>query len=208
MAQPQQWAAREAVAIGQRVAGRRKAVGMSAQQLADRCAELGLPAITRQVVTSLETGRRETVTTAELAVLAAALETAPVLLLYPVGLADAVEYLPGRMAEPFDAARWWGDEAYLSDDGGITGGGRPSAITLLGDHEIVLAELQKLAGQHRTVSEPEYSRLRKQAGRGLSEEDRTLVLAVVGLRQMRATLRAQGLEPPALPPDLKWLDAE
>jgi hypothetical protein len=36
--------------------------------------------------------------------LAAALEISPVLLIYPLGLAEATEYLPGRQAGPFDAA--------------------------------------------------------------------------------------------------------
>jgi transcriptional regulator with XRE-family HTH domain len=202
------WSVREAAAIGRRVARRRTALGLSAQDVADRCARLGMNSLTRQVLSRLEHGRREAVSTAELAVVAAALEMAPVLLLYPVGLADTVEYLPGRMAEPFDAARWWGDEAFLTEDGEIQARSRPSAIMLFSDHEIVLAELQKIAGQGRTVSEAEYWRLRRQPGKpgALSEEDRTLVLAVVGLREMRETIRAHGLEPPGLPPSLKWVD--
>jgi transcriptional regulator with XRE-family HTH domain len=202
------WAAREAAALGLRVAARRQVLELSAQDVAERCARLGMPELTRVVISRLETGRRENVTIAELAILAAALKTAPVLLLYPVGLANTVEYLPGRVAEPFEAARWWGDEAFLRDDGGIAGGGRPSVMTLLGDHEIVLAELQKMVEQGRTVSEPEYRRLRSQPGKpgGLSLEGRMLVMAVVGLRETRETIRAQGLEPPELPPGLKWLD--
>ena len=90
------WAAREAAGIGQRVARRRATARLSAQQVADRCADLGMPGLTRQVLARLEHGRRESVSTAELAVIAAALETAPVLLLYPVGLAETVEFLPGK----------------------------------------------------------------------------------------------------------------
>jgi transcriptional regulator with XRE-family HTH domain len=203
------WSMREAAAIGRRVARRRTALGLSAQEVADRCARLGMSSLTRQVLSRLEHGRREAVSTAELAVLAAALKMPPVLLLYPVGLAAEVEYLPGRMAEPFQAARWWGDEAVLSEDGSIAAAGRPSVTMLFGDHEHVLAELsQALAKRGSPLSEADYWRMRRQPTQpgGLSYEDRLVVLAIVGLREMRESIRAQGLEPPGLPPGLKWLD--
>jgi transcriptional regulator with XRE-family HTH domain len=203
------WSVREAAAIGRRVARRRDTLKLSAQDVADRCARLGMSSLTRQVLSRMEHGRREAVSTAEVAVLAAALETAPVLLLYPVGLADAVEYLPGRRAEPFDAARWWGDEADLSGDGRIEVRSRPSVLTLFGDHEHILAELgQAIADRGGTVSEADYWRLRRQPSRpgGLSYEDRLAVMSIVALREMRDKIRALGLEPPGLPPGFKWLD--
>src|SRR5260370_15156458 len=80
------WAAREAAGIGQRVARRRAAMRPSAQQVAGRCADVGMPGLTRHVLARLETRRRESVSPAELAVIPAALETPTALLLYPVGL--------------------------------------------------------------------------------------------------------------------------
>ena len=56
---------------------------MSAQALADRCAELGMPSLKRQAITNLENGRRGMVTVEELLVLAQALDTSPVTLLMP-----------------------------------------------------------------------------------------------------------------------------
>ena len=79
-----------------------------------------MPEITRPVLVKLEHGRREAVSAAELAVLAAALDIAPVLLLYPVGSAGFAEYLPGRTAAPWDAAVWSADEAFLGPDGAIS----------------------------------------------------------------------------------------
>ena len=114
---------------------------MSAQQLAERCAGLGLPEITRPVLVKLEHGRREAVSTTELAVLAAALETAPILLLYPVGSTGSVEYLPGKTAPPWDAARWWADEASLAPDLAIGPAYRRSAGSLFRDHQQLLSEL-------------------------------------------------------------------
>lgn len=78
---------------------------MSAQELSDRCSDLGY-AIPRSVLTNLENGRRETVTVAELLVLAAALGVPPLLLVFPVGAEDDVEALPDVSADAWDAFRW------------------------------------------------------------------------------------------------------
>lgn len=69
------------------------------QQLADRTAELGMP-IPRSVLANLESGRRETVSAAEVVILAAALDIAPIELISPVGFDQQVEMLPGRMMDP------------------------------------------------------------------------------------------------------------
>lgn len=79
---------------------------MSAQQLADRTAELGYP-LTRSTIASLESGRRGTVTLADLLVLAMALDVPPVALVFPVGRVASVEPLPGVTDDPLAAAEWW-----------------------------------------------------------------------------------------------------
>lgn len=85
---------------------------MSTQKLADRTAELGM-AIPRSVLANLESGRRETVTVAEVLVLAAALNIAPIELMCPVGFDKQTEMLPGRMMDPPDAMRWFTGELKL-----------------------------------------------------------------------------------------------
>jgi transcriptional regulator with XRE-family HTH domain len=82
---------------------------MSAQQLADRCADIGLP-IARSVLANLESGRRETFSVAELLVLAKALEVAPILLLFPLGRQEAMEVVPGEKVPVPDAAMWFTGE--------------------------------------------------------------------------------------------------
>jgi transcriptional regulator with XRE-family HTH domain len=196
----QGWAAREAAEIGRRIAQRRTALHMSAQQLAARCAELGMPEITRPVLVKLEHGRREAVSTAELAVLAAALDTAPILLLYPVGQADSAEYLPGKTAPPWDAARWWADEASLDPDLAIGPAYRRSAGSLFRDHQQLLSELPA------DVTRADY--LAAGAGQhsgAKPAEQRMLALTIRALRDIRLGIRELGLEPPELPPELKWL---
>ncbi|MEU1421505.1 helix-turn-helix transcriptional regulator [Kitasatospora sp. NPDC005751] len=92
--------------ISDEVKRMRKVRGLSAQQLADRCAELGMP-IPRSVIANLESKRRPTVSVAELIILSRALEVPPVSLLFPVGIRRSVEILPKISAAPLDAASYF-----------------------------------------------------------------------------------------------------
>lgn len=107
MDQRRPWATRVTKDLGARVAFYRERRKLSAQDLADRCAGLGMPSLSRVVITKLENGRREAVSTAELQVIARALDVPALLLLFPVGLTDAVEVLPGVTADPWHAAQWF-----------------------------------------------------------------------------------------------------
>jgi transcriptional regulator with XRE-family HTH domain len=83
---------------------RTEVVGMSAQQLADRTAELGMP-VSRPVIADLENGRRRYVTTTELIALAQALRaTSPLDLLYPEDLAE-IEAVAGQVVPRVAAVR-------------------------------------------------------------------------------------------------------
>jgi transcriptional regulator with XRE-family HTH domain len=104
------WSTRLALSVAQEVRRHRQAQGLSAQQLADRCAEVGMP-IKRSVLANMESGRRTTVTIAEILILAAALNIPPALLVFPVGQTERVEKLPGVEVEPLDAADWLGGVA-------------------------------------------------------------------------------------------------
>jgi len=68
---------------------------------------------------------------------------APVLLLYPVGLAAEVEYLPGGWPGPSRPRAGGVTVAALAADGSIVVSDRQSVITLFGDHRHVLAELSQ-----------------------------------------------------------------
>jgi transcriptional regulator with XRE-family HTH domain len=69
--------------IGERVRRRRDELGWSQNDLADRCAERGMPSLNRPVLANLEGGRRRYVTVDELLVLGFVLRVTPVTLLPP-----------------------------------------------------------------------------------------------------------------------------
>lgn len=101
------WEAAQAARIGQEV--QRLRDPRSAAWLASRVGELGLK-MTRQTIADLENGRRRYVTTAELIILAAALNTSPVALVYPNpsdDVAELIEVLPGVEVTGLQAAQWF-----------------------------------------------------------------------------------------------------
>jgi len=102
----------------------RLARGMSTQQLADACSDLGLP-IKRTVLSNLESGYRETITVPELLVLARALGVPPIRLLFPLGAKPKLEVLPGRTVDTEAAMLWftgWHD-LFREDSGELVGQG-------------------------------------------------------------------------------------
>lgn len=111
------WEIGHAAGIGKAVKkqrGRRPAVWLES-----RTQELGLK-MTRQSIADLESGRRRYVTTAELLVLAAALNTTPVALMYPNASDEpdnVVEVLPALKTTGFQAAQWFSGHRYgLTED--------------------------------------------------------------------------------------------
>lgn len=111
-----EWQARLTQTVAREIRRHRDRRKLSAQQLADRTSELGMP-IPRNVLANLESGRRDTITVAEVLVLAAALDVAPMELICPVGFDDQVELLPGQMMDPLQASRWIDGELALDMTG-------------------------------------------------------------------------------------------
>lgn len=172
MDQEQDWPKEIAAGIGKRVALYRERRKLSAQQTAGRCAELGMPSISRVVITKLENGRREAVSVAELLVLAAALDVPPIELLIPLEDAGKVEILPGARNGTWDAFKWFT---------GATGpGSRPG---LWESHEKFTLQLIMAYFTWRN-------------------DDGAQVEAVAGqLRSIRALMREKGVTPPELKGD-------
>jgi transcriptional regulator with XRE-family HTH domain len=191
------WAAREAAGIGERIAHFRRSSGLTAQELADRCAALGLPSISRVVIAKLETGKREAVSTAELLVLAAALRTAPVVLLFPLLLEDTTEVLPGVRVHPSQAIRWFSGLSPNPDAPDRPGAGfdrttDPMSPALLWrDHEVVAENVRHIHGQ---IDAPDARPdLRQEHAQWLAE-------SISELRRIRAIMRAACLRLPPVDP--------
>lgn len=150
---------------------------MSAQQLADRTAELGMP-MPRPVLANLESGRRDSVTAAELLVLAAALGVAPMELLCPVGYDEEIELLPGRMLDPLKASRWVDGELALDLSTPETAfrapeAGEESSTRLAESHAAQLGQID--------IQEAEAARLAIEANVATVTADTTEALAAVAL---------------------------
>lgn len=98
------WHRTTAKRVGEAVYKRRKDAGMTAQRLAERCNELGVP-IHRTTITKIENGRSR-FDLGELLILAAALEVPPLVLLYPGLPGERVEIVPREVGTSWDAYRW------------------------------------------------------------------------------------------------------
>jgi transcriptional regulator with XRE-family HTH domain len=109
------WPERLNAVTGGRVRYYRRRNDLTAGQLSDRCADLGLP-MSRSKLANLENGRarQEGVGVAEVLVLAAALGVPPALLVFPLGSHDDVEVLPGCATDAWTAYRWLTGEARRS----------------------------------------------------------------------------------------------
>jgi hypothetical protein len=107
------WAEEQALRVAKEV--HRLRGTRSAQWLANRTAELGYE-VTRSVIADLENGRRKYVTTAELMVLARALNTTPIALLYPGPYGSNVAMLPFMESTEYGALQWFSGGIDMPED--------------------------------------------------------------------------------------------
>lgn len=122
---PRDWGEEQACRVALEVRRLRKGRG-AAQWLANRTRELGFE-VSRSVISDLEVGRRRYVTVAELIILARALDTAPIALLYPhpyyregrIAVLPTPEEREPRELEKIVAVQWFSGVAglYLYDLG-------------------------------------------------------------------------------------------
>lgn len=200
--------------IGERVAHFRSVRKMTLQALADRCAERGVP-LGRVTLTKLEGGKRQAVTPWELAVLAAALDVAPVELLYPIGSGKQVEMLPGIEVEPLTAANWFSGDKILDFEQvpPVVRDPRPgeqTSVLLLRYHQAVVDKWQDYQRKAveaglATSADGANERAREDASYAFAVAERYRKDAGEILSWIRADLRSQGMELPPVP-DLLDLD--
>lgn len=108
------WQKDMAERVGRAVQTRRRELNISAATLAKRCAELGYP-ISRVAIGKIETNHREgKFDLAELAALAAALDIAPISLIYPTAPDAPVDMTPGQQVPTFHAIAWFSGDRDLA----------------------------------------------------------------------------------------------
>ncbi|MBO8197721.1 transcriptional regulator [Streptomyces smyrnaeus] len=199
-----EWADHVQATVAREVRRRRRELRMSAQDLADKCEEIGYP-IPRNVIANMESGRRAVLPLVEVLVLAEALNTYPICLLYPVGYVEEVQRLPFQYPEPtWDAMHWFtgqGPRSFRAEDEMLQ---RFRAHA--SDQRAALAALE---GEKRerwnaeTATEPAE---REDALQARSDYAERAVLAKYRLRTARAFIREDGGTPPPLPPELADVD--
>lgn len=172
-----EWPARLTAAIAGEVRRHRDVKGMSAQQLSDACAQLGLP-IHRSVLANLENGRRSTLSVAELLVIASALDVAPVFLIAPAGHLLDVEILPGKVLDTLTAVAWLAGDVDRRWTEGIE---EATSYQLAEKHQFYLDTVQ------RVVSEGLHLAERRDSLAGdievLMTEQSAVEVVIIGLRQ-------------------------
>lgn len=152
---------------------------LTAQALADRCTDLGLP-IGRPAIAKMERGLRDTITVAELEIIARALNVSPADLMFPLGQAAEVEVLPGQHVDTWDAVLWWSGFAHqrsltpTEDYAGI--------VHLYQVHQLILDDWRSPKAQ---------------------EAER---VARRWLQAVRAEMKRRELMLPPLPPSLAYVD--
>ncbi|MFD5430458.1 helix-turn-helix domain-containing protein [Streptomyces sp. NPDC127084] len=205
---PDQWSAAFTGRIAQRVRVSRKAAALTMAEVAQGCADRGLPEFTEHSLKNLESGRKTSVTVAEIVVLADVLGVPPVTLLFPLGSSATVEVLPGREVSTWDAVAWFTGESPL-DEPAPAGTARDVLDVFRQHGDLVAAALSSytLARERRRAASTTLDRTRRatllQRAQGYEEhafED------CQELRAFRGRMRDRELAPPALPDELTFVD--
>ena len=91
MTQPENEVTHPSMTIAKRMKELRQKKGWSAANLADACAEVGMPELNRSVIANIESRRRKNVTVEEVLTLAFVLDVSPLHLMVPID-----EFAPGE----------------------------------------------------------------------------------------------------------------
>jgi transcriptional regulator with XRE-family HTH domain len=188
-----EWSVNWTRLIGENVRSIRKARKLSTQTLSEICTERVGYAVPRNAIVNLETGRKESLSVQELVAIALALDTPPVMLLYP--LDRDVDIAPGEPRNPLHAIEWFAGKWNADTASEITGSDRlvaPQLQTLRNYVKNVDLAKQLAALIDALAGNPEAADTRKGA-----EED--LERTVKQMLILRDNLQQQDIQPPELP---------
>lgn len=199
-----EWSDRIKANVAGEVRRRRKEMGWSAQDLADQCTRLGHP-IPRNVIANMESGRRANLPLVDVMILAAALETYPVCLIFPVGYVDETQELPFQDLVPtWDALRRFtgAEEDVSALDAGLVPEFELHA-SLVRTALAALDEEERARFAARTAT---HRAQQEEAERKRSKYADEAVSAKYELRHLRREIREEGAAPPHLPAALSDVD--
>lgn len=198
-----EWVDRINANVAGEVRRRRKELGWSAQDLADRCEELGHH-IPRNVLANMESGRRASLPLVDVIVLAAALETYPVCLIFPVGYVDQTQELPFHdLVSTWDALRrFTGEEEVPGHDPGLIADFEHHASLV----HTALAALDEEEQARFAIRTATSRAQQEEAQRRQTAYADQAISAKYNLRQLRRELREEGATPPPLPTALHDID--
>ncbi|MFG2213058.1 helix-turn-helix domain-containing protein [Streptomyces sp. NPDC048638] len=194
-----EWADQVMATVAAEVRRRRKELRWSAQDLADKCEEIGHP-IPRNVIANMESGRRSNLPLVDVMVLAEALNTPPICLIYPVGYVDDVQRLPlQHPTSTLNALSWFtGENTALGADNDML---RYFRAHQAAENKLRTAQADEEYARYQAETAPNADRkaeaLRAQARAAEAAED-----AKRHLRRVRAFIRKDGVTPPYLWPDV------
>lgn len=204
------WDGRLAQKIGQRVAVYRKLRGITAQELSDRLAKMGVE-LKRTVIGNLESGYRRTVSAAEVLAIAYVLDVPPIALLVPLGADDEIEILKDTVVNTWSAARWITAEWNPERPDGVNGFPLPSAGDKSRAEELQRRDNAELVDRYRQHHDAVTEWKTLQFAMADSEAERDRVIERNELRQreiegnlriLRGAMRVRDQLPPLLPPAL------
>jgi transcriptional regulator with XRE-family HTH domain len=204
------WASELAHKIAAEVRYWRERRGLSAQQLAERTRQLGHH-VPRNVVANLENGRRETLSIAEVLILAAALDVPPVLLVAPVGRKRYVQLLPEVVATSWEARGWihGATEPQYSGASAVHWQESRRAVILFDMHRLLVREHEQIERRVQRFSESSPGApgdmiaeiFRRERG-SVEEYVTELVYSLDRIKQHRRLMQSEGYDLPELPPRL------
>lgn len=209
VAKDDDWPATLVAAVAAEVRHYRSRRGWSVRELSVALKERRGVAIAPAVLSNLELGRRPLISLGEVFALADVLGVPALLLMFPLGRRDAVEVLPGVELSPWAALQWATYGVPPEDDPR-----EPVYQATIEDfriHEQYRGVVERTERRSRELRES----LARDGGQSAAEIQAELddlqqrrdgaARMVVKLREM---LRREGLEPPELPPSLRYFDRE
>ncbi|MFB7367142.1 transcriptional regulator [Streptomyces hydrogenans] len=200
-----EWVDRIRNNVAGEVRRRRKEKRWSAQRLAERCEELGHP-IPRNVIANLESGRRANLPLVDVMVLAAALETYPICLIFPLGYVERTQELPFHSLIPtWDAMRkFTGEERdYETDSGLMSEFNLHASLT-----RTVIAARREAESAAFDAETATTSGQREEAERKAAEYTQRAEEAKRRLLNLRDEIREEGAIPPELSPWLEGIEPQ